>query len=64
MVKFDYQRSIRMTNEVKNSLEKICEFYKVNESEYIRLSLEKTLYADMRNKGLQPTFSTLYQQTA
>ena len=64
MVKFDYQRSIRMSNEVKNSLEKICEFYKVNESEYIRLSLEKTLYADMRNKGLQPTFSTLYQQTA
>lgn len=64
MVKFDYQRSIRISNEVKNSLEKICEFYKVNESEYIRLSLEKTLYADMRNKGLQPTFSTLYQQTA
>ena len=60
MVKFDYQRSIRMSNEVKNSLEKICEFYKVNESEYIRLSLEKTLYADMRNKGLQPTFSTIY----
>ena len=64
MVKFDYQRSIRMSNEVKNSLEKICEFYKVNESDYIRQSLEKTLYADMRNKGLQPTFSTLYQQTA
>ena len=64
MVKFDYQRSIRMSNEVKNSLEKICEFYKVNESDYIRLSLEKTLYADMRNKGLQPTFSTLYQETA
>lgn len=64
MVKFDYQRSIRISNEVKNSLEKICEFCKVNESDYIRLSLEKTLYADMRNKGLQPTFSTLYQQTA
>jgi len=64
MVKFNYQRSIRMSNEVKDSLKKICEVYKVNESDYIRMSLEKTLYADMRNKGLQPTFSTLYQQTA
>jgi len=64
MVKFNYQRSISMSNEVKDSLKKICEVYKVNESDYIRMSLEKTLYADMRNKGLQPTFSTLYQQTA
>ena len=64
MVRYDYQKSIRMSNEVKDSLEKICEVYKVNESDYIRLSLEKTLYADMRTKGLQPTFSTLYQQTA
>ncbi len=49
---------------MKDSLEKICEVYKVNESDYIRLPLEKTLYADMRTKGLQSTVSTLYQQTA
>ena len=64
MVKYDYQRSIRMSNEVKDSLEKICEVYKVNESDYIRHSLEKTLSADMRNNGFLPSFSTLFQQTA
>ena len=64
MVKYRYQRSIRMSDEVKDSLEKICEVYKVNESDYIRHSLEKTLSADMQNKGLKPTFSSLFHQSA
>ena len=53
MVRYDYKRSIRMSNEVRDSLEKICEVYKVNEPDCVRLSLEKTLYADMLTKGLQ-----------
>ena len=41
MKKYDYQRSIRLNDDVKQSLEKICEVYRVNESDYIRTSLEK-----------------------
>jgi len=64
MVKYDYQRSIRMTNEVKDSLEQLCEEFRLRESEYIRLSLEKCLYADMQNKGMKPTFELPFGMTA
>ena len=61
MVKYDYQRSIRLNDDVKQSLEKICEVYRVNESDYIRNSLEKNLIIDMQRKGLKPTFSSFLQ---
>ena len=64
MIKYDYQRSIRMTEPVKESLEKICEVYRVNESDYIRTSLEKCHIADIEKNGIQPTFSSLFHQTA
>ena len=58
MKKYDYQRSIRLNDDVKQSLEKICEVYRVNESDYIRNSLKKNLIIDMQSKGLKPTFSS------
>ena len=61
MKKYDYQRSIRLNDDVKQSLEKICEVYRVNESDYIRNSLEKNLIIDMQSKGLKPTFSSFLQ---
>ena len=61
MKKYDYQRSIRLNGDVKQSLEKICEVYRVNESDYIRNSLEKNLIIDMQSKGLKPTFSSFLQ---
>ena len=64
MKKYDYQRSIRLNDDVKQSLEKICEVYRVNESDYIRTSLEKNLLIDMQSRGLKPTFLSMFQQTA
>ncbi len=64
MIKFDYQRSVRMTEPVRQSLEKVCEVYRVNESEYIRTSLEKCLISDMEKNGIEPTFSSMFHQTA
>ena len=61
MKKYDYQRSIRLNDDVKQSLEKICEVYRVNESDYIRTSLEKNLLIDMQSRGLKPTFTSLMQ---
>ena len=64
MKKYDYQRSIRLNDDVKQSLEKICEVYRVNESDYIRTSLEKNLLIDMQSRGLKPTFPSMFRQTA
>ena len=61
MKKYDYQRSIRLNDDVKQSLEKICEVYRVNESDYIRNSLEKNLIIDMQSNGLKLTFSSFLQ---
>ena len=61
MKKYYYQRSIRLNDDVKQSLEKICEVYRVNESDYIRNSLEKNLIIDMQSNGLKPTFSSFLQ---
>lgn len=61
MKKYDYQRSIRLNDDVKQSLEKICEVYRVNESDYIRNSLEKNLIVDMQSRGLKPTFFHSYK---
>ncbi len=61
MVKYDYQKTIRMNSDVKESLEKISSLYKVNESDFIRKSLEETLLKEMQMRNMKPTFSSLYQ---
>tara|TARA_A100001015_G_C14550777_1_gene541485 strand:+ start:388 stop:582 length:195 start_codon:yes stop_codon:yes gene_type:complete len=63
MVKYDYQKSIRMNSDVKDSLERICEVHKIKESDFIRLSLEEKLLKEMNKVDIKPSFSTLYYQT-
>ena len=61
MKKYDYQRSVRMNNEVKESLEQMSALYKVNESDFIRMSLEEKLLKEMNNRKIKPTFSSFLQ---
>ena len=61
MVKYDYQKSIRMNSDVKESLEKISSIYKVNESDFIRISLEEKLLKEMQLRNMKPTFTSFLQ---
>ena len=61
MKKYDYQRSVRMNNELKESLEQMSALYKVNESDFIRMSLEEKLLKEMSNRNIKPTFSSFLQ---
>lgn len=61
MKKYDYQKSVRMNNDVKESLEKISAIYRVHESEFIRMSLEEKLLKEMNNRNIKPTFSSFLQ---
>ena len=50
-----------MNNEVKESLEQMSALYKVNESDFIRMSLEEKLLKGMSNRNIKPTFSSFLQ---
>jgi len=56
MKKYEYQRSIRFSEPVRESLEEICDAYRINESDYIRISVQRCL---MQEKGLTPRFPVL-----
>ena len=56
MKKFDYQRSVRFSEPVKESLKEICDAIRVNESDYIRTSVQRCIVNDMQSKGLEPKF--------
>ncbi len=48
MKKFNYQSSFRMSEDVKDCMSRICENYRINESDYIRKSVEQSLVNDMQ----------------
>ena len=56
MKKFDYQRSVRFSEPVKESLQEICDTFRVNESDYIRQSVQRCLVNDMAQQGIEPKF--------
>ena len=59
MKKYEYQRSIRFSEPVRESLQEICDAYRINESDYIRISVQRCLMNDMQEKGLTPRFPVL-----
>lgn len=61
MKKYDYQRSVRMNNDVKKSLEQISALYRVNESDFIRISLEEKLLKEMQLRNIKPSFTSFLQ---
>lgn len=61
MKKYDYQRSVRMNNDVKKSLEQISALYRVNESDFIRISLEEKLLKEMELRNIKPSFTSFLQ---
>ena len=56
MKKFDYQRSVRFPEPVKESLQEVCDAFRVNESDYIRASVQRCLVSDLKRQGLEPKF--------
>lgn len=48
MKKYEYQRSIRFSEPVRKYLEEICDAYRINESDYIRISVQRCLMNDMQ----------------
>tara|TARA_B100001057_G_C22324468_1_gene747058 strand:- start:393 stop:587 length:195 start_codon:yes stop_codon:yes gene_type:complete len=56
MKKFEYQRSVRFSEPVKESLQEVCDAFRVNESDYIRTSVQRCLLDDMQKQGLEPKF--------
>jgi len=56
MKKFEYQRSVRFSESVKESLQEICDAFRMNESDYIRTSVQRCIVNDMQKQGLEPNF--------
>lgn len=56
MKKFEYQRSVRFSEPVKESLQEVCDAIRMNESDYIRTSVQRCLLNDMHQEGLEPKF--------
>jgi predicted DNA-binding protein len=56
MKKFEYQRSVRFSESVKESLQEICDAFRMNESDYIRTSVQRCIVNDMQKQGLEPKF--------
>ena len=48
-MKYPCRKTVRFTQQTQSDLDSFCQHYRINESEYIRNSLQKCLYADMRN---------------
>ena len=50
MMKYPCRKTVRFTQQTQSDLDRFCHHHRINESEYIRNSLQKCLHADMRNK--------------
>ena len=61
MVRYDNHYTIRMNEDVKKTLRKYCEEFRVKESEFVRNSIEKCLVSEMQNVGRVPEFPTLFK---
>ena len=49
MKKYDYQTCIRMSSNLRDSMQTICDTYQINESDYIRKSLMQSVQEDLKN---------------
>ena len=49
MMKYTCLKTVRFTEQTQSDLDKFCHHHRINESEYIRNSLQKCLHADMGN---------------
>ena len=48
MKKYDYQTCIRMSSNLRDSVQTICDTYQINESDYIRKSLMQSVREDLK----------------
>ena len=64
MVRYDNRYTFRMNQELKNSLKKYCEEHKLKESDFVRKSIEENLISEIQSRGVEPTFPSMFQQTA
>ena len=49
MKKYDLQLCIRMSSNLRDSMQTICDTYQINESDYIRKSLMQSVQEDLKN---------------
>ena len=61
MVRYDNHYTIRMNEDVKKTLRKYCEEFRVKESEFVRDSIEKNLVSELNSIGKKPDFPTLFR---
>ena len=64
MVRYDNRYTFRMNQELKNSLKRYCEEHKLKESDFVRKSIEENLISEIQSRGVEPTFPSMFQQTA
>ena len=64
MVRYDNHYTIRMNEQVKDSLKRYCEEHKLKESDFVRKSIEENLISEIQSRGVEPTFPSIFQQTA
>ena len=64
MVRYDNRYTFRMNQELKNSLKRYCEEHKLKESDFVRKSIEENLISEIQSRGVEPTFPSIFQQTA
>ena len=60
MVRYDNRYTFRMNQDLKNTLKKFCEDYRLKESEFVRNSVEKCLVNEMQNRGKTPEFNSIF----
>ena len=51
MKKYTYQTCLRMPENLRESMQTICDTYQINESDYIRRSLVQSVQRDIENVG-------------
>ena len=56
MMKYPCRKTVRFTQQTQSDLDSFCHHHRINESEYIRNSLQKCLHADMRKQTLDLKF--------
>lgn len=56
--RFTYQTSIRLNDEIRNTMNEVCDRYKMREADYIRKSIERNLVRDSARIGIEPKFQS------
>ena len=56
MQKYPYQTCIRLPENLRDSMQTICDQYQINESDYIRKSISESVKSDLpKTENLQDT---------